>query len=96
MTPLDKTYERDVLKAARVTNYLSKFLYRFGLYDKELSMLETSKVILEHAALRKTKEYAAHLNNVAALHEAGGKYDEALAYWNDSLKIQRELGDRAG
>ncbi|MFQ5869066.1 MAG: tetratricopeptide repeat protein [Candidatus Zixiibacteriota bacterium] len=86
----------DILKGARITNYVDRFLDRFGLYDKDLQMLERSKQILEGAALQKSKDYAAHLNNIGMIHDARGEYDEALRYYNDSLKIKKEIGDRAG
>ena len=86
----------DILKGARITNYVGKFLQRFGLHDKKLHMLQRSREALEGAALQKTRDYAAHLNNIGRIHDARGEYDEALCYYEQDLKITRELGDRAG
>lgn len=86
----------DVRKGAAGANYLGKFLNRFGLYDKDLQMLQRSRELLGNAGLKKTRDYAALLNNIAAIHYARGEYDEGLRYYEEDLKITRELGDRAG
>jgi len=86
----------DILKGARITNYVDRFLKRFGLYDKDLDMMRKSRQVLENAGLQKTEDYAAHLNNIGEIHRARGEYDESLRYFNDSLNIHRDVGDRAG
>ena len=42
------------------------------------------------------KEKGATLNNISQIHDARGDYETALTFLEQSLKIQREIGDRAG
>ena len=70
---------------------MSEYLHRFGLYDLELTLLEETL-----ATVPSEQDRGATLNNIGQIFKARGDYATALTYLEQSLAIQREIGDKAG
>ena len=70
---------------------VSEYLYRFGLYDLALTLLEETL-----ATVPSEQDRGATLNNIGQIFKARGDYDKALEYSERVLAICREIGDKAG
>ena len=82
-----QNYER----ATRLALQVSRLLHRFGLHDAHLALLtDTLNTVTSE------KDRGTTLNNISQIYDARGDYATALTYLEQSLAIQREIGDKAG
>ncbi|MEW6668705.1 MAG: tetratricopeptide repeat protein, partial [Thermodesulfobacteriota bacterium] len=73
-------------------------LNRYGMCQHSLGFYE--EALEAHLKSLETcpgsKERGTTLNNISQIYDARGDYDTALKYLEQSLKIRREIGDKAG
>ena len=67
-----------------------EYLHRFGLYDLALTLLEETLTTVPSE-----KDRGITLNNLSQIYDARGDYATALTYLEQSLAIQREVGNKA-
>ncbi len=78
-------------------NRLGMSLHSLGKFALALQYHLLAEKVVKSAKTRdEKKNLGATLNNIAAIAHASGDYATALKYLEESLKIRREIGDRAG
>jgi len=81
----------DLKSAADIATGFTEILCRWGNYG--LAMQLNQETLL-NSPDKRTKAVAYH--NIGNIHQSQGRYEDALKYYNDSLKIEQELGNRSG
>lgn len=73
-------------------------LNRYGMCQRVLGMLESAMAAFQraHRLAPTRRDEGTTLNNLSGIYDARGDYDTALRYLEQSLAIQREIGDKAG
>ena len=76
--------------AGEMVRGLTEPLYRWGFIDLVRELNE------ETAETATGTVKAAALHHLGVIHQAQGRYDEAVTMYQESLKIKKELGNRSG
>ncbi len=80
-------------------NRMGLIYTKTGQYDAALPYFKSALGSLQAKSIlsKDDKENkGTALNNISQIYQARGDYDTALTYLEESLKIRREIGDRAG
>ncbi|MDZ7404699.1 MAG: tetratricopeptide repeat protein [candidate division KSB1 bacterium] len=78
-------------------NLLGQSLYHLGQIEAALQYYLLAEKLVKRAETKEEKEnLGATLNNISQIYSARGDYATTLDYLQQSLKILREIGDRAG
>jgi len=77
-------------KVQAIGERLSRFYYSSSLYRLSLYYAAETERLLG------VRTSAGILNRLGVIYHLYGKYDQALAYYKQSLAIQQEIGDRSG
>ena len=88
--------ERLNLMAGTWQSVNESFVGQLSLAEKERWIINLQNLLAELGEQENSSTKGALLNRLGLLYDSLGSYDEALLYYQHSLKIQQDIGDQQG
>ncbi|HEY9803876.1 MAG TPA: tetratricopeptide repeat protein [Leptolyngbyaceae cyanobacterium] len=84
------------VSAFNILNFCDNFFLLRGYYTDQVELYEQLVSKWEEIGERKNKNYQASLTSLGNAYYSLGQYQRAIDFYQQSLEIQREIGDRFG